>query len=523
MQYQKYFSTAQTPQSQPIPGKAMVKNSAGGFGFGVDDWVRLDRFLILGGEGGTYYTGERELTVRNANAVAGCIAANGPRVVARVVEISEAGRAPKNDPALFVLAMCAGMGDARTRKAALESLPRVARIGTHLFNFLNYIQAFRGWGRGLRDGVSAWYNGKEVDELAYQLIKYRQRAGWTHRDALRKAHPIPADEAHSKLYNWVTQGATDGVPELIAAFVEMQAAESDKQAVTLLAKYSSLPWETIPTQFLTSPKVWEALLPNLPLTALVRNLGRMTSVGLIKPMSNAAGVVMGKLTNQEALRKARVHPIAMLVALRTYAQGSGMRGSLKWSPVSQVIDALDDGFYLSFGNVEPTGKRYMLALDVSGSMGWGQIAGMPLTPREGSAAMAMVTARVEPSHYIMAFSHKLQRVVISKKQRLDDVIMHISRIPMGGTDCALPMLAATEANIPIDAFVVYTDSETWYGRAHPIQALDAHRRKVNPSAKLIVVGMVSNGFSIANPDDAGMLDVVGFDTATPQLISDFVS
>ena len=40
-------------------------------------------------------------------------------------------------------------------------------------------------------------------------------------------------------------------------------------------------------------------------------------------------------------------------------------------------------------------------------------------------------------------------------------------------------------------------------------------------AALVVVGMVSNGFSIADPSDPGMLDVVGFDTATPQLISDF--
>jgi 60 kDa SS-A/Ro ribonucleoprotein len=33
--------------------------------------------------------------------------------------------------------------------------------------------------------------------------------------------------------------------------------------------------------------------------------------------------------------------------------------------------------------------------------------------------------------------------------------------------------------------------------------------------------MVANEFSIADPDDPGMLDVVGFDTATPQLVSDF--
>jgi 60 kDa SS-A/Ro ribonucleoprotein len=40
-------------------------------------------------------------------------------------------------------------------------------------------------------------------------------------------------------------------------------------------------------------------------------------------------------------------------------------------------------------------------------------------------------------------------------------------------------------------------------------------------AKLIVVGMTVNNFSIADPSDAGMMDVVGFDTATPQLMADF--
>ena len=33
----------------------------------------------------------------------------------------------------------------------------------------------------------------------------------------------------------------------------------------------------------------------------------------------------------------------------------------------------------------------------------------------------------------------------------------------------------------------------------------------------------ANGFTIADPNDAGMLDVVGFDTATPQVISDFAA
>jgi 60 kDa SS-A/Ro ribonucleoprotein len=75
----------------------------------------------------------------------------------------------------------------------------------------------------------------------------------------------------------------------------------------------------------------------------------------------------------------------------------------------------------------------------------------------------------------------------------------------------------------VDTFVVYTDNETWAGNIHPAQALRAYRERMGIAAKLVVVAMVSNGFTIADPDDAGMLDVVGFDTATPQVISDFTA
>ena len=42
-------------------------------------------------------------------------------------------------------------------------------------------------------------------------------------------------------------------------------------------------------------------------------------------------------------------------------------------------------------------------------------------------------------------------------------------------------------------------------------------------AKLVVVGMVANNFTIADPNDGGAMDVVGFDTAVPELIAGFVS
>ncbi len=180
MRYLKTFATRETPQTLPIPGSTQVPNSSGGYSWAVDDWTRLERFLILGSEGGSYYATEGALTRENAAAVLRCLAANGPRAVARIAAVSEAGRAPKNDPALFALALAAAEGDEATRAAALAALPRVARTGTHLLHFAAYAEGFRGWGRGLRRAIAGWYAGQAEADLAYQVVKYaRATAGHT--------------------------------------------------------------------------------------------------------------------------------------------------------------------------------------------------------------------------------------------------------------------------------------------------------------------------------------------------------
>jgi 60 kDa SS-A/Ro ribonucleoprotein len=530
------------PQSEPIPDSGQVPNSAGGYAWPVDDWTRLDRFLVLGSEQGTYYIQERALTKENAESVIRCIAEDGPRTVARIAEISQAGRAPKNDPAIFALALCATLGNDATKAAAFAALPQVCRTGTHLFHFTAYVDGMRGWGRGLRQAVAAWY-AQPAARLAYQAVKYQQRDGWSHRDLLRLAHPKPADEQHGIIYHWMVKGwegvgdapHPDADVRIIWAFERAKRATSAAEIVRLINEYD-LPREAIPTAWLDNAEVWAALLARMPMEAMVRNLATLTRVGVVAPGSDGTRHVVAQLANAERVRAARLHPIKVLAALRTHAGGKGVRGQNTWQPVAQVNDALDGAFYLAFGNIVPSGRRWLLALDVSGSMQYGTIAGVPgLTPHVGSAAMALITAATEPAHTIVAFSAApggyggqwgggesgITPIAISPRQRLDDVVRTMEAIPMGGTDCALPMIWAARHKVAADVFVVYTDSETWAGAIHPAQALRRYREQMGIAAKLIVVGMTSNGFSIADPEDAGMLDVVGFDTAVPQVMADF--
>jgi 60 kDa SS-A/Ro ribonucleoprotein len=557
--YAKLFNRRVTPQSQPIPGSTQVRNSNGGYSWQVDDWTRFDRFLILGAEGGTYYVGERDLVKQNHDALVRCIKADGIRAVNRIVEISDAGRAPKNDPAIFALALVATHGDAAAKAHAFANLGKVCRIGTHLFHFAEYVNAMRGWGRGLRNAVGRWYVDRGADDLAHQAVKYQQRDGWSHADLLRLAHPKAPSVQHDAVFRWMLAGAetlgerevkrkvlgeariakyaaVGELPKFIEAFERVKRSTNVVEVVKLIDEFG-LPREAIPTQWLNEARVWEALLAQMPMTAMVRNLGKMTSLDLIKPFSDAKKLVLRKLKDEAALKRSRIHPLAVLVAQKIYAQGHGDKGALKWSPVTAVVDALDEAFYATFQNVEPCNKPMLLALDVSGSMAGSMIAGSCISAREASAAMALITAATEPEYEIIAFSAPgagryggmhgggepgITRVNLSPRMRLAEVIKRVEAIPMGGTDCALPMLWAARNKLNVSGFITYTDSETWAGNIHPAQALRQYRSEFVGNAKAVVVGMTSNGFTLADPNDRGMMDVVGFDTTAPAVIADFV-
>ena len=541
--YADLVSARKTPQTERVHDK-QVKNSAGGYSFKLDKWGRLQRFLILGAEGGTYYINERKLVKENFASLQECLADDGLRAVKEIVDISVGGRAPSNEAAIFALAVASAHGDAGVRSAALEALPQVCRIGTHLFDFLNSLKEFRGMGRGVRKAVAAWYLEKDPHRLGLQVAKYRQRNGWSHRDVLRKLGGEMGDAEPSKavILRWVVGGmegldarhvnrnevksdydghAADALPKIIVGYEKCKSASNAREAAQIVREYR-LTHEMVPSERLESSEVWDALMESMPIGALVRNLGRITSLGCLGKFSDAQKSTIAKLTDPVAIKKARLHPLQALKALKAYNDGgkSG-KGSLKWTPEAKISDALEDAFYLGFDAVEPTGLNTVGSLDMSGSMA-ARIAGMPnLSCAEASAAMLMVTARCEENHEIQGFSDGLTPVNISKRERMDSVMNKTAGKTWGGTDCALPIVWATQGKIPVDVFHVYTDSETYYGSIHPHTALEQYRQKMGRDAKLVVVGMTSNGFSIANPDDAGMLDVVGFNTAVPALMADF--
>lgn len=520
-----------TPQTERTPGRTdEVKNNAGGFVFKVDEKSRLERFLILGTDKGTYYVGEQKLTGENVTFLKELVRKNERLVVDTAVDVSVNGRALKNSPALFALATV--MSEGQDKAYARAAVQKVARTSTHLYEYGDYIESLGGWGRAKRQSISEWYESKDASDLSYQAVKYRQRNGWTHRDLFRLSHPKGVDRYVGDfiLGKESEAVATFNGPDYIAGFNVLKSAQTVKDVLTALEQFPYMPWEAIPTQFLKEQKVWKTLFYQGQLRgqALVRNVTRLARMGAFDDMVFAADYA-ARLADAEMIRKTRLHPINFLNAVVVHQEGQVDRrnqgywstGRNKdWKSNGKIVDALNEGFHLAFKTVEPANKRTLVATDVSGSMTQNAI-GLDLSCAQVSAAVSMTVARTEPYSDIVGFATDIRDLGITAKSSLTDAMRKVQSYNFGGTDAAAAIKYADRNGIQVDTFVVITDNETWGGSQKPFQALKQYRQKTGIDARLAVLGVASTDFTIADPEDKGMMDFVGFDSGAPRALSDF--
>lgn len=543
-------STFQTPQSRPIPGREaeQVRNNAGGYGFAKDLWTRLEDFLVLGTTGGTYYVGEDRLTSDNAQVVFDAVAADGVRAVNLAMEVSTARppRAPKNRPALFVMAAAAARGDAGTRQAVKASLARVARTTDHLASFFGYWKNLGGKatgsgtapviGRAMRTALASWFLNGDVDQVAWRVCKARQRrtpAGeaFALRDALRIAHPKADSPARRALFGWIAGKVSDddvrAHVSAVDAFLTAQAVTGPADAIEAV-RSRGVPWEFLPDAVLTEPDVWDELVDTIGMTALLRNLSRMTRTGTLTPMGDATRRAADRLTDAGALAKARIHPMDLFLALRVYGAGRPQphpRADVQhWTPVPAIADALEEAYEKSFGHMEPSGRRLLLAVDSSGSMSFRHITsgGAPLgSCYEVANAMAVILNRIERGNcHVIDVDTQVHASKVTARTNLREISRW--RPSGGGTDLSLPFQWALRQRLEVDGMVVFTDNETWAGRQHASQALDAYRQTVNGNVRVVLAAMAANGHTIGDPRDEGVLNMAGLDASLPMVVNGYI-
>ena len=554
-----------TPQSQKALGKDQVENNAGGMVFQLDKFDHLRRFLILGSSGGTYYEGGFNLTRVNTENILDCIQWNPMRVLSELHEVNDSNSAIKHDTILFTFAMLSTYAskDYLVSRNLISAAKKFIRTGYHLFRFVEIALTMRRWGPNLRKIVSQWYLDQPTDRLLYQINKYPSRNGWSHADLIRLSHVKPRfldqklifksvvsrheavrpsdlyDDKVRQRFSWYHK-----FRDLSRDPVKAHMAGNSESARTLLQHINEVDpgaasWEMLPSYTLGKEhgvKTWSELLPTLPATALVRNLGRMTSIGVLKTFSEGALLAEEKLSDQQYIQRSRLHPLALMSALRTYKSGAGVKGKLSWTPSPEIIRGLEAAIENSFGDLPEISKRVYIGIDCSGSMTWEDLASLPgINPRIAAGVLSLMYMKQMKHTYCRGFTvggtfvnydwrNKLYMQDLDiNRNTTPSAAMSAAEVAMGGgTDVSLPMQDALHQRLPVDAFIIITDNETWHGHIHPFEALKLYREEMGIRAKLIVVGMTATAFTIADPDDPDQLDIVGFDLAAAKLLNKFI-
>lgn len=520
-----------TPQTEPISGREseMLQGRSGGYMFEAGIWQMLRRCLIIGTAKSTFYAGKQELTDEFVHVVKQCVYENPSRVAQEITYASD-GRAINNSAPIFALVLLSMGEDPEAKQVFTEIFPQVIRTGSHFYEWLSYTKSLRGFGKIIRECGRNWLARSDVKALAYQLLKYQQRQGFSHRDALRLFHVKPLTTEHQALYNWVVKGweelPTEIPSESLAQiwWYEWLKRNPDKTHEAIAKGH--LTHEMAAPVGKMDTTAWQLLFEEMPIGAMLRNLGSLTELGVLSSSSKHQlnsrrnlDRLESVLNKREHLRKGRIHPIDVLKALKTYQSGGSLGRSQKtWIPVPRILDILEKAVELSFDTLEPTGKAFMHAVDISSSMSWSVVNSMGLSCCEIATVMALATAKAEKNYIIRGFSTEFRDLGITAKDSFSAAVKKASNQNFGGTDASVAYDWMIKHKFFADVVCFWTDSESWAGNKHPTQGLAEYRKKVNPNAKAVYITLAPYQITLVDPKDANSWDLGGFDPSTPRVI-----
>lgn len=373
----------------------------------------------------------------------------------------------------------------------LNTAPRVwKKHGSKLL--LTAVTASEG-GRSIKRAVGKWLSTKLSE---YWLIKYgsdKQRPSlW---DMIRMSHPSPTP-GYPNYIAYAHYLKTGNVPpgcEQLSTFDALKRATTDAERIAAIT-VGRLPHE-VSTAFAKSPAVWKAIIPQLPILALLRNLATLERHGVIE---HAREKISSTFQNKEAVLKSKILPYRFLEADKHVNTG--------W-----VKDALRDAVEHSFANIPTFPGITSVLLDVSPSMkpGWRHDGFMRTAAIFAVAVMKSNGNRGK----LVAFDGEAAEASISMRDSLLTQAdkLTTARIVGDHTNHGAAMGVLIREKSFADNIVVITDGEQNCG-APFIQTLYTYRDRVNPNVKVWVLDVSLYRNAIA-PNEPGITYLYGWSPA----------
>lgn len=526
MSYSQHIQNqVKTPATQiPVSRqKEMYQSKSGAALFKIDDWDFLKRALITGTAQSSYYAGKFELTEDFEETIIKCAQSDPLRTSEMIREVSDKGLAVKIDSCIFALLVLSTVSPVEFLRIAND----VIRTQSHFHLFMSFVKGgkgqqrgYRGMGTVIQNFGKAWFEEKTSSWLAFQSLKYPQRYGFQVRDELRLFHPKAKDADRDALFGYIVgkpKGLEHDSLAIVRAYEDLKANPTEENAIKAIQDHR-LSFEMVAPLGCMTAKVWETLFQTMPIGATLRNVGNLSSYNIFDDKENLK-LLRERLTNKEGLRRGRIHPYDVLVALKTYRAGGGLRSSKSWTVKNHVANTLDLALGASFDSLDSTNQTYFFAIDVSSSMSWTQAGGI-VNCAEAATTMALASAKAEEDCYIYGFKSRLADLKISSRDTFHDALRKASNQNFGSTNASAVYEHAIRNKLYVDTFAFFTDCES-FGGQQSYQLLDRYRKEVNPNARAVYCALAPSRGTLADPKDVGSLTVQGFDPSAPKIIQQF--
>ncbi len=311
-----------------------------------------------------------------------------------------------------------------------------------------------------------------VDE--YAALKYAGAGrGYGLRDLLRVYHPKAVDKKTQAIFKYLIKGfdSEDLEHELlpqITAFEKFKtaAASGDGAAAIQSIKEGRLPYNIVTgAASAMSAELWDALLPEMPLFALLRHLETLERAGVLNDKA-VVRFINDRLTKPEAIRKAKILPFRFAQAWRMVSRGDVRR-------------ALAHAAELSVENLPSVQGTTAVLLDVSGSME-GEFL------MAGSVLALSIVRRTDGRGIFIIFNTEAEACAIDDDMT---ILEAAAGIPSGGgTDTGAPLRLMTRKRSFADNIVIITDEQQNTGSPFR-RELANYRAKINPKTRVFVVNV----------------------------------
>lgn len=515
--------------------------------------ARFKHFLRMGHENGCYQPGLKPILIENATCLREMLDdQRGMQALEIALQFRREKVGLRSDTVPFVLAACAhNSKDNEAKAAAYAAVPEVCEMPKELFAFVNYSEVLSqvlsspkgtGWGRGQRKQISHWYNNKEPMALAELVTRCVSGSKWTHKDIFKLVHLKAANtgiEAIAKfiMKGWIetkreyeTDNCTPEIRELLKYLKAVHDVKhsTDVQEVAQLIEQHHLSIHHVPTTNYKFKEIWNVIIPHISLEELLQHLPKLAHYGYLRPKQPLVQKVKDRLDKECENSEMRLYPMDIYLAKLKYEEsGKSLTGRpAKNKPIPIITDRLKQLLVTSAKHVAPTGKRFLIAVDVRNPMAHAKIPGCSqLTPNIATALLIWGLWHAEPENVkVVAFGdNDMTSIQLTPHMQFDDLITRMKETPIGSRPvfCSTPITWAKEKSIATDVFIVCTDNQTKPGNTPPSTALEDYRTAMKLHAKLVVCAMSSKDFSLASTNDPDMLDIAGFDHFVPRIIHHF--